>query len=135
MGYARGGDRANGGQEFSGFKNRGESWGRVRGIDESQSQPERLGDGRAALTALTGPAGGQEVSEHGNPWITVTVGKVTVQAEAVRTPERLYLGLSDRRELPEGRGSLLYAGSGGADLLHARDAHPPWISSGLEMGA
>jgi len=60
------------------------------------------------LAALAGPAGGQEVSEQGNPWVRVTVGKVTVQAEAVRTPERLYLGLSYRKELPEGRGMLFF---------------------------
>jgi uncharacterized membrane protein (UPF0127 family) len=66
------------------------------------------------LAALAGPARGQggdrrqDVSEHGNPWVRVTVGKVTVEAEAVRTPERLYLGLSHRSELPEGRGMLFF---------------------------
>ena len=35
--------------------------------------------------AGAGPTGTQEVSEHGNPWVSVTVGKVTVKAEAVRT--------------------------------------------------
>jgi uncharacterized membrane protein (UPF0127 family) len=64
------------------------------------------------LAALAGAAGGeggdgrQDVSEHGNPWVRVTVGKVTVKAEAVRSPELLYLGLSYRSELPEGRGML-----------------------------
>ena len=38
------------------------------------------------LAGLAGGAGGQEVSEHGNPWVRVTIGKVTVKAEAVRTP-------------------------------------------------
>ena len=72
------------------------------------------------------PAGNQEVSEHGNPWVRVTVGKVTVKAEAVQTPERLYLGLSGRKELPEGRGMLfLMPAKEVADFLHAGDAPPP----------
>ena len=82
----------------------------------------------AALLGLTGLAEGQEVSEHGNPWVRVTIGKVTVQAEAVRTPERLYLGLSNRSELPEGRGMLFFMpATGGADLLHAGDAPSPGL--------
>ena len=66
------------------------------------------------LAALAGPAAGeggdwrQEVSEHGNPWVRVTVGGVMVKAEAVQTPESLYLGLSGRRELPDGRGMLFF---------------------------
>lgn len=66
------------------------------------------------LAALAGPARGQggdrrqDVSEYGNPWVRVTVGQVKVEAEAVRTPERLYLGLSHRSELPEGRGMLFF---------------------------
>jgi hypothetical protein len=66
------------------------------------------------LAALAEPARGeagdrrQEVSEYGNPWVRVTVGKVTIDAEAVRTPERLYLGLSYRNGLPEGRGMLFF---------------------------
>lgn len=66
------------------------------------------------LAVLAGPVRGaagdrrQEVSEYGNSWVRVTVGQVTVDAEAVRTPERLYLGLSYRSELPEGRGMLFF---------------------------
>jgi uncharacterized membrane protein (UPF0127 family) len=60
----------------------------------------------AGLAGAAGPAGGQAVSEHGNPWVQVRVGKATVEAEAVESPERLYLGLSYRKELPEGRGML-----------------------------
>ena len=65
----------------------------------------------ALLAALSGPAGwagGQAVSEFGNPWVWVRVGQVAVQAEAVRTPERLYQGLSYRGQLPEGRGMLFF---------------------------
>ena len=80
----------------------------------------------AGFAGLAGGSGGQEVSEYGNPWVRVSVGKVTVQAEAVRTPERLYLGLSYRTRVAGGPGdALLHAGEGGADLLHAGDAHPP----------
>lgn len=60
------------------------------------------------LAVLNGPTRGQEVSEYGNPWLWVRVGQVTVKAEAVRTPAQLYRGLSDRRELPEGRGMLFF---------------------------
>ena len=56
----------------------------------------------AGFAGLAGRPGAQEVSEAGNPWVRVSIGKVTVQAEAVRTPERLYLGLSYRGKLPEG---------------------------------
>jgi hypothetical protein len=62
-----------------------------------------------ALSAVgPGPAGvaGEEVSEYGNPFTWVTVGQVAVKAEVVRTPEKMFLGLSYRKELPEGRGML-----------------------------
>ncbi len=51
-------------------------------------------------------ARGQEMSEFGNPFLWVTVGPVKVKAEVVRTPEKQFLGLGQRRELPEGRGML-----------------------------
>ena len=96
------------------------------------------------LAALAGPAGGeggdggQEVSEHGNPWVRVTVGKVTVQAEAVRTPERLYLGLSNRRELPEGRGMLFFMPAKEVQTFCMRGMRIPldliWISDGRVAG-
>jgi uncharacterized protein len=63
------------------------------------------------LTVLVGivwMARGEEVSGQGNPWIWVSLGTVKVKAEAVRTPERLHLGLSYRQELPEGRGMLFF---------------------------
>ncbi len=55
---------------------------------------------------LAGPAGGDELSEYGNPFLWVTVGRVKVKAEVVSTPEKLYQGLSYRRELPAGRAML-----------------------------
>ena len=96
------------------------------------------------LTALSGlaggggGAGGQEVSEHGNPWVWVTVGKVPVQAEAVRTPERLYLGLSYRSELPEGRGMLFFMPETEVQTFCMRGMLIPldliWISDGRVAG-
>jgi uncharacterized membrane protein (UPF0127 family) len=60
----------------------------------------------AALLGAVGLAGGQEVSKSGAPWLSVTVGQITLKAEAVRTPKQLYRGLSYRRGLPEGQGML-----------------------------
>ena len=92
----------------------------------------------AGLAGLAGQAGGQEVSEHGNPWVRVTVGKVTVQAEAVRTPERLYLGLSYRTELPEGRGMLFFMPNQEVQAFCMRGMLLPldliWISAGRVAG-
>ena len=92
----------------------------------------------AALAGLAGQAGGQEVSEHGNLWVRVTVGKVTVQAEAVRTPERLYLGLSYRTDLPEGRGMLFFMPNEEVQTFCMRGMRLPldliWISAGRVAG-
>jgi uncharacterized membrane protein (UPF0127 family) len=57
---------------------------------------------------LGGPAAGEDLSEYGNPWLWVRVGRVQVQAEVVKTPEKLSLGLGRRRELPHGRGMLFF---------------------------
>ncbi|MDP1761736.1 MAG: DUF192 domain-containing protein [Deltaproteobacteria bacterium] len=95
----------------------------------------------AALGGLAegeGGDGGQEVSEHGNPWVRVTVGKVTVQAEAVRTSERLYLGLSYRSELPEGRGMLFFMPAKEVQTFCMRGMRLPldliWIGEGRVAG-
>jgi len=92
----------------------------------------------AALAGLAGGDEGQEVSEHGNPWVRVTVGKVTVLAEAVRTPERLYLGLSYRSELPEGRGMLFFMPDKEVQTFCMRGMRLPldliWISDGRVAG-
>jgi uncharacterized membrane protein (UPF0127 family) len=92
----------------------------------------------AAIAGLAGLAGGQEVSEHGNPWVRVSLGKITVQAEAVRTPERLYLGLSYRKELPEGRGMLFFMPDTEVQTFCMRGMLIPldliWISDGRVAG-
>jgi uncharacterized protein len=90
------------------------------------------------MAVCAGGAGGQEVSEQGNPWVRVSFGKVTVQAEAVRTPERLYLGLSYRQELPEGRGMLFLMPEKEVQSFCMRGMRLPldfiWISGGRVAG-
>jgi uncharacterized membrane protein (UPF0127 family) len=92
----------------------------------------------AAWLGLPAWALGQEVSEYGNPWLRVTVGPVTVQAEAVRTPERLYQGLSHRRELPAGRGMLFFMPELEVQTFCMRGMRFPldliWISEGRVAG-
>jgi len=51
---------------------------------------------------------GEEISEYGNTFQWVTVGLVAVKAEVVKSPAKLYLGLGNRKELPEGRGMLFF---------------------------
>lgn len=58
------------------------------------------------LCLWPGMLAGVEVSEYGNPFVWVTVGKTGVKAEMVRSPGKVYLGLGYRQELPEGRGML-----------------------------
>ena len=90
------------------------------------------------LAILSGWAGGQEVSEHGNPWVWVNLGQVTVQAEAVKTPERLYQGLSYREALPEGRGMLFFMPAKEVQSFCMRGMRLPldliWISGGRVAG-
>lgn len=92
----------------------------------------------AGLAGPAGPAGGQEVSEHGNPWVRVRVGKATVEAEAVKSPERLYLGLSYRKELPEGRGMLFFMPETEVQTFCMRGMRLPldfiWIRDGRVAG-
>lgn len=49
---------------------------------------------------------GEEISPYGNPFLTLTLDGVQVKAEVVQSPEKIYLGLSYRPELPEGQGML-----------------------------
>jgi uncharacterized membrane protein (UPF0127 family) len=90
------------------------------------------------LAALSGMAGGQEVSEYGNPWVWVKVGQVKVKAEAVRTPAQLYQGLSHRRELPEGQGMLFFMPKKQMQTFCMRGMRFPldfiWISEGRVVG-
>ncbi|MDI6854998.1 MAG: DUF192 domain-containing protein [Deltaproteobacteria bacterium] len=61
----------------------------------------------ASLAAVAAaPAVSAELSEYGNRLTTVMVKGVAVTAEVVQEPARLYLGLSHRNSLPQGRGML-----------------------------
>ena len=92
----------------------------------------------SGLAGGAGEAGEPKVSPQGNPWVHVSFGKVTVQAEAVRTPERLYLGLSYRTELPEGRGMLFFMPDKEVQSFCMRGMRLPldfvWISDGRVAG-
>jgi uncharacterized membrane protein (UPF0127 family) len=92
----------------------------------------------AVLLGLTGPVPGRDVSATGNPWLWVTIGKVKVKAEAVRTPERLYLGLSYRRELLEGQGMLFFMPTSEVQTFCMRGMQFPldliWIVGGRVAG-
>ena len=92
----------------------------------------------AALLGLAGRVRGAEVSEYGNAWVWMSLGEVTVKAEAVRTPERLNLGLSYRRELPEGRGMLFFMPQMEMQTFCMRGMNFPldfiWISEGRVAG-
>jgi len=54
------------------------------------------------------PASGvtEPMSEYSNRFTWVTIGGVRVKAEVVDTPDKIYLGLGYRLDLPEGRGML-----------------------------
>ncbi len=92
----------------------------------------------AALLGVAGLAGGQEVSEQGNPWLWVSLGKVKVKAEAVNTAEKLYQGLSYRRELAEGRGMLFFLPGIAVQSFCMRGMRFPldlvWIADGRVTG-
>jgi uncharacterized membrane protein (UPF0127 family) len=97
-----------------------------------------LGVFLVTLLGLSGWAGGQEVSKQGNPWVWVNIGKVKVKAEAVSTPKKLYLGLSYRRELPEGRGMLFLMREVSYQMFCMRGMRFPldliWIVDGKVAG-
>lgn len=94
----------------------------------------------AVLTAsfLGGQVLGQEFSQYGNPLIQMTIKEVTVVAEVVSTPPKLYQGLSHRKELPEGKGMLFLMDAARRhefcmrDMLFAIDII--WIADGKVVG-
>ena len=107
-------------------------------ISQIMKSQARLGLVLAVLLGMAGLAEGQDVSAQGNPWLWVTISKVKVKAEAVSTPERLYLGLSYRRELPEGRGMLFFMPETEVQTFCMRGMHFPldliWIVDGRVAG-
>ena len=97
-----------------------------------------LGAILAVLVWTAAGAGGQGVSKQGNSWVRMTVGPVKVQAEAVSTPPRLYLGLSNRPGLPEGRGMLFFMRDKKVQIFCMRGMRFPldlvWIVDGRVAG-
>ncbi len=89
----------------------------------------------AALPAAEKPAG---MSEYGNPFTRVTIGKVKVKAEVVKSMEKMYLGLGKRPDLPEGRGMLFVMPSPAVQNFCMRDMRFDldfiWIVSGRVAG-
>jgi uncharacterized protein len=84
------------------------------------------------------PAGGAELSACGNPFTQVKIGRTVVKAEVVSSPEKHYLGLSHRAELPEGQGMLFLMGSLELRYFCMRGMHFPidiiWIAQGQVQG-
>jgi uncharacterized membrane protein (UPF0127 family) len=85
-----------------------------------------------------GSGGKPGISQYGNPWVWLQVGPVTVKAEAVRTPERLYLGLSHRQALPAGQGMLFFMPEKQVQVFCMRGMLLPldliWIDDGRVAG-
>ncbi len=92
----------------------------------------------AGLAFLAPVLGGEGLSEYGNPFVWVKLGPVKVKAEVVASPEKLYLGLGQRRELPTGRGMLFLMPSLAVQTFCMRDMQFPidiiWLRSGRVVG-
>jgi len=95
----------------------------------------------AALLLLAGFPGvtaAPEYSQQGNPFAQVTIRGVTIKAEVVQSPEKLYLGLSHRAGLPPGRGMLFLMADDEIQHFCMRDMHFAidiiWISRGRVAG-
>jgi len=89
------------------------------------------------LGAVAGLAAA-ELSAAGNPFVWVTLGQVKVKAETVRTPEKLYLGLGYRQDLPEGQGMLFFLPNQEVQSFCMRGMQFPldiiWIAGGRVIG-
>jgi uncharacterized protein len=88
------------------------------------------------LVAVSAQAAG--LSEHGNPMIPLRVRGVTVLAEVVASPPKLYLGLSHRDGLPPGRGMLFIMPASEIQHFCMRDMRFAldiiWIDAGRVVG-
>jgi uncharacterized membrane protein (UPF0127 family) len=91
-----------------------------------------------ATVLLTAPGWGQEFSDAGNLLTRLAIGNVPVTAEVVSTPQKLYLGLGHRKELPEGKGMLFLMKTVALQTFCMRDMHFPidiiWIANGRVAG-
>jgi len=90
------------------------------------------------LVATSGGSSAEDRSEYGNPFTWVTVGQVKVKAEVVQSPPKLYLGLSHRKELPEGQGMLFVMPPKRVQRFCMRDMQFPldfiWLVPGKVAG-
>jgi uncharacterized membrane protein (UPF0127 family) len=91
-----------------------------------------------AAVLLAAPVLGQEFSEAGNLLTHLTIKGVPITAEVVSTPEKLYLGLSNRQGLAEGRGMLFLMSGPGLHAFCMRDMLFPidiiWIADSKVAG-
>lgn len=87
---------------------------------------------------LPGLGWGQDYSASGNPVTLVTIGPARVQAEVVRSPEKIYLGLGYRQSLPEGQGMLFVMPAEDVQIFCMRGMRFPldiiWIADGKVVG-
>jgi uncharacterized membrane protein (UPF0127 family) len=87
---------------------------------------------------LSGQVWGQEFSEYGNPLTRLTVKDIPLVVEVVSTPQKLYLGLSHRQELPEGKGMLFLMDAARRHVFCMRDMlfniDIIWIADGKVAG-
>lgn len=87
---------------------------------------------------LAAPVLGQELSENDNLLTHLIIRDVPITAEVVSTPQKLYLGLSHRQGLPEGKGMLFLINEAGLhpfcmrDMLFSIDII--WIVGGKVVG-
>lgn len=91
-----------------------------------------------AVFLLPGPLPGEEYSAYGNPVTTITLGQVKVKAEVVSSPEKVFLGLGNRKELPPGRGMLFVMPNLEVQVFCMRGMQFPldllWLRSGQVVG-
>ena len=91
-----------------------------------------------AAVLLAVPVLGQEFSESGTLMTHLTIRDVPITAEVVSAPQQVYLGLSRRQGLPEGRGMLFLLDQTGLhsfcmrDMLFSIDII--WIADGKVAG-
>lgn len=86
----------------------------------------------------SGFVAGEELSEYGNPFTWVTIGQVAVQAEVVKTPDKIFRGLGYRQNLPEGRGMLFVMPETALQIFCMRGMEFPldilWLAPGKVVG-
>jgi uncharacterized membrane protein (UPF0127 family) len=92
----------------------------------------------SSIALLVRQMSGGEYSSFGNPLIRLSVKDVAMTAELVNTPKKIFLGLSHRQGLPEGRGMLFLMATRARHPFCMRDMLFPidiiWIADGKVAG-